>query len=67
MAGNAMEKLIELYEMVSLNNAVLCRSEKMAIRNAGRALRMFKRAMKGFETISTQVPYGSENSFRMAA
>ena len=62
-----MEKLIEFYEMVSLNNAVLRGSEKTAIRKARRALRMFERAMKGFKTLSTEVPYASENSLRMAA
>ena len=58
-----MEKLIEFYEMVSLNNAALRGSEKTAIRNARRALRMFESAMKNFRTISTGVPYDSEISF----
>jgi hypothetical protein len=64
---NAMEKLIEFYEMVSLNSAALRGSEKTAIRNARRALRMFERAMKEFRTRSTEVPYDSEISFRWAA
>ena len=62
-----MEKLIEFYEMVSLNDAALCGSEKAAIRNARRALRMFERAMKNFKTVSTEVPYDSEISLRLAA
>jgi hypothetical protein len=64
---NAMEELIELYEMVSLNNAALHASEKTAIRNARRALRRFKRAMKNFKTISTGVPSDSAIGFRLAA
>jgi len=64
---NAMEKLIEFYEMVSLNDAALRGSEKAAIRNARRALRMFERAMKNFKTVSTEVPYDSEISLRLAA
>src|SRR5579872_6321355 len=52
---NAMENLIEFYKMVSLNNAALHGSEKTAIRNARRALRMFERAMNNFKTVSTDV------------
>jgi hypothetical protein len=62
-----MEKLIEFYEMVSLNDAALDGSEKIAIGNARRALRMFERAMKNVKTVSTNVPYDSEISFRLAA
>ena len=62
-----MEKLIEFYEMVSLNNAALSGTEKKAIRRARRSLRMFERAMENFRTISTDVPYDSEIRFRLAA
>lgn len=67
MAGERNGKLIEFYEMVSLNNAALRDNEKTAICNARRALRMFERAMKDFKTISTDVPYDSEISSRLAA
>ena len=42
-----MQKLIELYEMASLNDGALRETEKLAIRNARLALRMFERAMEG--------------------
>ncbi len=41
-----MEKLIEFYEMVALNDAALRGSEKMAILKAQLALSMFKRSMQ---------------------
>ena len=64
---NAMEKLIEFYEMISLNNAALGGTEKAAIRRARRALRMFERAMENFRTISSDVPCDSEVSLHLAA
>jgi hypothetical protein len=57
-----MENLIEFYKMVSLNNAALHGSEKTAIRNARRALRMFERAMNNFKTVSTDVRFGNRLS-----
>jgi len=53
---NAMQKLIEFYEMVSLNEATLRGSEKTAILKARLALRIFERAMKSFKAISREVP-----------
>jgi hypothetical protein len=51
-----MQKLIEFYEMVSLNEATLPGSEKTAILRARLALRIFERAMKSFKAISREVP-----------
>ena len=64
---NAMQKLIEFYEMVSLNDAALRGSEKTAILKARLALRMFERAMESFKAISGEVPSAAEHGFRMAA
>ena len=44
-----MQKLIEFYEMVSLNDGGLRGSEKTAILDAGRALRIFEHAMETFK------------------
>lgn len=41
-----MEKLVELYEMVSLNDDALLENERIAIIKARRALQMFKQAME---------------------
>ena len=62
-----MEKLIEFYEMVSLNDADLRGSEKMAILKARLALNMFKRSMAMFQPGSTQELSQPETNFRMAA
>ena len=67
MQVNAMEKLIEFYEMVCLNKAVLSSTERTAIRRARRALRMFERSMKDLNKLSTGAPLASEISVRMAA
>ena len=64
---NAMQKLIEFYEMVSLNEATLRGSEKTAILKARLALKMFERTMKSFKAISSEVPSASEHGLRMAA
>src|ERR1700681_160719 len=50
---NAMQKLIEFYEMVSLNDAALRGSEKTAILKARHALRMFEQAMDSFKEVSS--------------
>jgi hypothetical protein len=62
-----MEKLFEFYEMVSLNDATLLGSERMAILKARLALNMFKRAMEGFKTVTTEAPSGAGASLPMAA
>jgi hypothetical protein len=62
-----MEKLFEFYEMVSLNDALLLGSERMAILKARLALNMFKRAMEGFKTVTTEAPSAAELSLPMAA
>ena len=64
---NAMQKLIEFYEMVSLNDAALRGSEKTAILKARLALKMFERAMESFKAISCEVPSAAEHGFRIAA
>jgi hypothetical protein len=43
-----MQQIIEFYEMVSMNDAALRGSEKMAILKARLALQMFERAMQTF-------------------
>ena len=62
-----MQKLIEFYEMASLNDAALRGSEKTAILQARLALRMFERAMESFKAISGEVSSAAEHGFRMAA
>ena len=64
---NAMQELIEFYEMVSLNDAALRGSEKTAILKARLALKMFERAMESFKAISCEVPSAAEHGFRIAA
>jgi hypothetical protein len=61
-----MEKLIEFYEMVSLNDADLRPDEKMAILRARRGLRLFARAMEDFKRGSTD-PWPVEVGLRIAA
>ena len=62
-----MQKLIEFYEMVSLNDAALRGSERMAILKARLALNMFERAMDSFKTVTTEAPSAAETSLPMAA
>jgi hypothetical protein len=64
---NAMQKLIEFYEMASLNDAALRGSEKAAILKARLALRMFERAMESFTAISGEVPSAAEHGLRLVA
>jgi hypothetical protein len=66
-AVKTMQKLLELYEMVSLNKAALRGDEKQAILKARLALRMFERAMESFKVESAEAPRAAEASFRMAA
>ena len=47
-----MQKMIEFYEMVSLNDAALRGTEKLAILQARLALNMFERAMQDFKAVS---------------
>jgi hypothetical protein len=61
-----MQKLIELYEMVSLNSDALHASERAAIIEAGRALGTFERAMESFKRDATG-PSIAEASFGIAA
>jgi hypothetical protein len=62
-----MEKLFEFYEMVSLNDAALLGSERMAILKARLALNIFKRAMEGLKMITTEAPPAAEASQPIAA
>jgi hypothetical protein len=62
-----MQKLIEFYEMVSMNDAALSDGERIAILKARLALRMFERAMESFKAISDEVPSAAEYGFRIAA
>ena len=47
-----MQQTIELYEMVSMNDASLRGTEKLAILKARLALQMFERAMESFKAAS---------------
>jgi hypothetical protein len=51
-----MQELIELYEMVSMNNASLRGGEKSAILKARVALAVFEQAMERFKRSSTGAP-----------
>ena len=66
MGDQAIQNLIEYYEMIFVNNAVLGRREQAKIRKARRDLRSFARTMESFKAISTGVSYGSERPFRIA-
>lgn len=61
-----MPKLIEFYEMVSLNDATLAGGEKMAPLNARRALRPFAEAMEIFKQGAATAPPAAEGTARMA-
>ena len=61
-----MQQLIEFYEMVSLNDAALRDSERIAILKARLALRMFERAMESFKTSSAEATQPTGASFRVA-
>ena len=63
-----MQKLIEFYEMVSLNDAALRGDEKTAILKARQALRMFEQAMESFKAVSSDALSAAERTAsRMAA
>lgn len=62
-----MTKLIEFYEMVSLNDADLDTSEKMAILEARLALASFERAMARFKSASIEPPPVAQSWFKKAA
>jgi hypothetical protein len=51
-----MQKLIEFYEMVSMNDAALRGTEQQAILQAKLALQMFERAMQDFKAESAPAP-----------
>ena len=61
-----MDKLIEFYEMVSLNDGGLGPGEKAAILEARRGLRLFVRAMERFKTDSIE-PGPAEQDLRLVA
>lgn len=62
-----MQKLIEFYEMASLNAAALGDSEKLAILEARRALRKFARAMESFKMGAVEPVFHADASLRLAA
>jgi hypothetical protein len=62
-----MLRLIELYEMASLNDAALSGSERKAVLKARHALRMFERAMHEFKMGSIEPLPAEEASLRIAA
>ena len=66
---DAMQKMIELYEMVSLNlnDAALRGSEKAAILKAQLALSMFERAMDSFKRAAGESLAAAEAELRLAA
>ena len=67
MARGRMKKLIEFYEVVSLNDADLKSAEKMALLEARLALRAFERAMARFKRASAGLPPLSKSWFTKAA
>lgn len=62
-----MQKLIEFYEMVSLNDAGLGGIEKAAIVDARRALLMFERAMESLRHGTTEPAPAAEIRLSPAA
>ena len=62
-----MQKLIEFYEMASLNSAALSDSEELAIMEARRALRKFARAMESFKRPPVEELVNQDISLRLAA
>ena len=51
-----MERLFELYEMVSMNSSALREAERLTILKAQAALQMFEEAMASFSLESSQTP-----------
>jgi len=49
-----MQQMLELYEMISMNDASLRGTEKLAILKARLALQMFERAMENFKAQSVE-------------
>ena len=62
-----MEKLIEFYEIVSLNQATLRDNERAAILRATVALNMFERAMESFRRAAAEPLTVRESRFLIAA
>ena len=62
-----MKKLIEFYEIASVNSAALSDSEQLAILEARRALRKFARAMESFKMAPAEVVANRDISLRLAA
>jgi len=62
-----MQKLIEFYEMASLNAVALGGREKLAILEARRALRNFARAMESFKMGAVEPVFHADVSLRLAA
>lgn len=62
-----MEKLIEFYEMVSLNEAALSISERRALLTALRARDVFASAMERFRLGSAATRFSFDAGRRMAA
>jgi hypothetical protein len=62
-----MQEMIEFFEMVSLNEAVLGGGERMAMRQAQLALRVFTRAMNRLRNETAETAISGEASLGMAA
>jgi hypothetical protein len=60
-----MQKMVEFYEMVSLNDAALRGTEKLAILKARLALNMFERAMQDFKAVSATTAASASPLFVM--
>ena len=60
-----MQKMVEFYEMVSLNDAALRETEKLAILKARLALNMFERAMQDFKAVSATTAASAGPLFEM--
>ena len=61
MAGGIVQRLIEFYEMVSLNEGALRGKEKLAILKARLALRVFERAMQSLKAECSEVQSPTES------
>ena len=62
-----MQQMIEFFQMVSANDQVLDRSEKLAILKARLALNAFERAMESFRCVTLDAPAAAEKVFPIAA
>jgi hypothetical protein len=61
---NAIQRFIEFYEMVSLNDAALRGSEKTDILKARLALRIFERVIESLKAIRSKLDQAATQMFK---